>query len=40
MAVPDVALTLAALTSPEDSPALVMTDITATAQTVRVSKLI
>jgi len=37
MAVPDVALTPAALTSPEDSPAVVMTDMPETAQSVRVS---
>jgi len=38
MAVPDVALTPAALTSPEDSPALVMTDMTETAQPATVSR--
>jgi len=38
MAVQDVALTPAALTSPEDLPALVMTDITETAKTARASK--
>jgi len=38
MAVPDVALTPAAATSPEDSPALVMTDMTETAQHATVSR--
>jgi len=40
MAVQDVALTPAALTSPEDSPALVMTDMTETAQPATVSMLV
>jgi len=38
MAVQDVALTPAALTSPEDSLALVMTDMTETALPAKVNK--